>query len=48
MDQHKKQHRGVRYIGRSFALLGTTLAIILAILVGVVTHYNRAVLPLRA
>ena len=45
MDQHKKQHRGVRYIGRSFALLGTTLAIILAILVGVVWVLEKGPSP---
>ena len=40
MDQHKKQYRGIRYLGRSLALLGTTLVLILAILLGSMGIHN--------
>ena len=45
MDQHKKQHRGIRYLGRSLALLGTTLVLILAILLGVIWVLEKGPSP---
>ena len=45
MDQHKKQYRGIRYLGRSLALLGTTLVLILAILLGVIWVLEKGPSP---